>query len=205
METLEEIKLEPSKSTRPRVSIEEDKWNSLNDLELWSAFTRGNEGAFIKIYNDYFKELCDFGVQYAPISLIEDAVQNLFIDLRKRRDKLPKLQKSIRLFLFQCLKRRVFNMSKKNKIRCRGEVGEQQFGIIPPREDIIILDQVQKEKLEKLDRALAGLKEKHREAIYYYFYKGMAYEEVRDLLGFQDVKCARNLIYKVVGKLRKVF
>src|SRR5680860_1813791 len=91
-------------------------------------------------------------------------------------------------------------MSKKNKIRCRGEVGEQQFGIIPPREDIIILDQVQKEKLEKLDRALAGLKEKHREAIYYYFYKGMAYEEVRDLLGFQDVKCARNLIYKVVGK-----
>ncbi len=60
-------------------------------------------------------------------------------------------------------------------------------------------------KLQKLDKALASLSERQREAVYYYFYKGMTYEEVRELLDFKDVKSARNLIYKVVETLRKNF
>ena len=34
--------------------IVEDKSNGLNDSELWEEFKRGNEEAFITIYNRYF-------------------------------------------------------------------------------------------------------------------------------------------------------
>ncbi|WP_242206649.1 RNA polymerase sigma factor [Aestuariivivens insulae] len=194
---------ETSPQIAPSLSI--DKYNLSNDTELWDAFSKGDEGAFIRIYNDYFKELCDFGVQFASISMVEDAIQDLFIDLRRRRSSLPKLKRSIRLFLFQCLKRRIFNMLKKEKHSPSANLPEQMFGIAPSQESTIILNQEEKENFERLSEELSNLNERHREIIYYYFYKGMSYEEVQELLGFQDVKSARNLIYKIIKKLRKSF
>lgn len=189
----------------PKIPLEENKYDSLSEIELWEAFKIGDEGAFIRIYNTYFEELCDFGVQYASLDMVEDAVQDLFIDLRKRRNRLPRIKNTIRLFLFQCLKRRILNFLKKeNKIN-KGNISGHGFEIIPSHESVIILNQERQIQFEKLDRALAGLNERQREAVYYYFYKGMSYDEVRELIGFKDVKSVRNLIYKVVGTLRKSF
>lgn len=178
---------------------------SLSEPELWEAFKTGDEAAFVTIYNRYFEELCDFGVQYVDLIIVEDAVQDMFIHLRKRRHKLPKIKKTIRLFLFQCLKRRILNILKKEDRTIKKEVPFNRFGITTCHESVIILNEEQQIKLEKLEKALVGLNEKHKEAIYYYFYKGMTYEEVQELLGFRDVKSARNLIYKVIKTLRKSF
>lgn len=189
----------------PKIPLEENKYDSLSGIELWEAFKIGDEGAFIRIYNTYFEELCDFGVQYAPLNIVEDAVQDLFIDLRNRRNRLPRIKKTIRLFLFQCIKRRILNILKKeNKIH-KENTSHPRFEIIPSHESVIILNQDRQIQFEKLDRALAGLNERQREAVYYFFYKGMSYEEVRELIGFRDVKSVRNLIYKVIGMLRKSF
>lgn len=188
-----------------KITYLESQCDPIDPLTLWSNFIGGDEDAFIGIYNLYFKDLCDFGVQFAPVCLVEDAVQDMFIDLRKKRNVLPFINKSLRSFLFQCLKRRLFNMLKKQKKIQNGIMSEHCFEIVPHHESVIILNQEHKEKLEKLHKAMADLNAKHREAIYYYFYKGMGYEEVQELLGFQDVKSARNLIYKVIKVLRKSF
>lgn len=198
-----EEKLFKSEPQCPKIPVEENKYDPFSEVELWEAFKNGDEGAFIRIYNTYFEVLCDFGVQYVSLNIVEDAVQDLFIDLRKRRNKLPPIKNTILLFLFQCLKRRILNILKKENKIDRDNASDFRFEITPSHESVIILDQDRQIKLEKLDKALAGLNAKQREAIYYYFYKGMGYEEVRELLGFKDIKSARNLIYKVVGKLRK--
>lgn len=186
-------------------SLKTNKYDFLGDKELWDMFSKGDEGAFIRIYNDYFKELCDFGVQFASISLVEDAIQDLFIDLRHRRSTLPSIKNSIRAFLFQCLKRRIFNMLKKDKYRLLANIPEQVFGIIPSQETTIILNQQENKNFERLAQELSSLNEKHREVIYYYFYKGMTYEEVQEILDFKNVKSVRNLVYKAVKRLRKAF
>lgn len=190
---------------QPIVPLEEIKYDSLSDVDLWEAFKKGDEGAFIRIYNTYFEALCDFGVQYVSLNIVEDAVQDLFIDLRKKRHKLPRIKNTIRLFLFQCLKRRILNILKKENEMGKENIHDLRFGITPCHESVIILNQDQQIKLQKLDKALASLSERQREAVYYYFYKGMTYEEVQELLDFKDIKSARNLIYKVVGTLRKNF
>ncbi|RNL82608.1 sigma-70 family RNA polymerase sigma factor [Sinomicrobium pectinilyticum] len=169
---------------------------------LWARFTAGDEDAFASIYDAYFEELCHFGAQYISLPLAEDCIQDMFIDLRSKREKLPEIRNSIRLFLFQCLKRKILNLKKSavREVKC-----PEPFEIVVSHESLIIFHQEQKERMEKLERALRSLNETQREAVYYYFYKGMSYEDVCQLMGYRHVKSARNLIYKVIKVLRKYF
>ncbi|GAB3651530.1 hypothetical protein GCM10028791_20390 [Echinicola sediminis] len=177
-----------------------------DDKLLWNKFREGDESAFVQIYKESFESLCHFGVQFAPLNLVEDCIQDMFIDLRHKREKLPEIKNSIRLFLFQALKRRLFNVLKKKKQNLTFEdIEKLNFEIIPPHESLLILHQSQKEKLDKLEKALKGLNEKQREVAYYYFYKGMSYEEVQKMMGYDHVKSARNMIYRIIAQLKKVF
>ncbi|QDH79414.1 RNA polymerase sigma factor [Echinicola soli] len=197
--TLKEWKEETSSSSRQSQFAEKD------DAVIWQQFKVGNESAFIYIYNSYFEELCQFGLQFAQVALVEDCVQDMFIDLRRKREKLPPITLSIRLFLFQSLKRRIFNVLKKKSSKLERYAASEHFGISPSQETLMILSLQQKERLEKLDKALAGLNEKQREVVYYYFYKGMGYEEIQQMMGYDHVKSARNMVYRIIGKLKEVF
>lgn len=181
-------------------------FREMEDGELWARFKEGDESAFVHIYNEHFEYLCHFGVQYAQLPIVEDCIQDMFIDLRKKREKLPEIRQSIRLFLFQALKRRIFNVLKKRTANVFPEAIEKlNFEITPPHESLLILNQSQKEKLERLDKALEGLNEKQREVVYYFFYKGMSYEEVQKMMGYDHVKSARNMVYRIINMLKKVF
>lgn len=178
----------------------------LEDNLLWNKFKEGDESAFVHIYKQSFESLCHFGVQFAPLNLVEDCIQDMFIDLRQKREKLPEIKNSIRLYLFQTLKRRIFNVLKKKKNKLIFEdVEKLNFEIIPPHESLLILNQSQKITLEKLEKALKGLNEKQREVVYYFFYKGMSYEEISKMMGYEHVKSARNMVYKIISHLKKIF
>ncbi|MFD2036606.1 RNA polymerase sigma factor [Belliella marina] len=181
------------------------RWDKIDDSLLWERFKCGDESAFVYIYEMYFQELCGFGSQFAPLDVVEDCIQDMFIDVRKKRAKQPQLRNSIRSFLFQALKRRIFNWLKANKGKRLEYAAAGNFDVVPSHESLIIMDQRQKEILERLDIALEGLKDKQREVVYYYFYKGMSYEEIQQLMGFGQVKSARNIVYKVINKLKDIF
>jgi DNA-directed RNA polymerase specialized sigma24 family protein len=44
---------------------------------------------------------------------------------------------------------------------------------------------------------------KEREAIYYFYYEKLTYEQIAIILEFTHVSSARRLIYRALGKLRK--
>ncbi|WP_200976035.1 RNA polymerase sigma factor [Echinicola sp. 20G] len=193
--------LAPSKT----LSNNKEEFRRLSDAELWSKFKDGDESAFVQIYNAYFEDLCNFGVQYARLPVVEDCVQDMFVDLRRKRTKMPDIKHSIRLFLFQALKRRILNVLKKKRAVLSDDLSQHPFEVIPPHESLLIINQSQKDKLTRLDQALSGLNDKQREAVYYFFYKGMSYEEVQKMMGYDHVKSARNMIYKIIKSLKKVF
>ncbi|AWW32887.1 sigma-70 family RNA polymerase sigma factor [Echinicola strongylocentroti] len=181
-----------------------NKYGHMTDAELWEIFRSGDESAFVHIYNMYFEELCHYGVQYVQLPIVEDCVQDLFVDLRRKRGKLPAIKKTIRLFLFQALKHRIFNVLKKNSPEYRSEMTGCKFGVTVSHESLLIMNQQQKETLQKLEKALSSLSEKHREVIYHYFYKGIGYEELKEIMGYDHVKSARNMVYKIVTVLKRV-
>ncbi len=144
------------------------------------------------IYKNHFSALCDFGIRYAPSHMVEDAVQDLFLHLRKKRQDLPLLKNALSPFLCQCLKKRLFNMQKHSKRIYDKKVDDKKIDFVPSIESNILVSQDQKEKLIRLHKLLSGFEIRHYHVIHCYFFQGMSNREVGEMLGFQDVKSSRN-------------
>jgi RNA polymerase sigma factor (sigma-70 family) len=180
------------------------KYVGIADQIIWEDFRCGDESAFIHIYTTHFKDLISFGYQFCrDLQLIEDCVQDLFVDLRRKRIKLSPIKNSIRLYLFQALKRRITDYQKKlNKVNLSNCTENYIFEIIQPHEAQIIDEQVYHELIDKLNCAIKQLTVRQREALYYLYFKNMSYEEIRVLMGLDNIKSVRNLIYKAIAALK---
>ena len=55
----------------------------------------------------------------------------------------------------------------------------------------------------RLQKAIESLSERHREIIFLFFYEDLTYEEIREIQDFENIKSARNLLYKALKSLRK--
>lgn len=180
------------------------KYAGTDEKKIWEDFRSGDESAFIHIYSAYFNELISFGLQFSlDKQLVEDSVQDLFIHIRRKRESLSAIKSSIRLYLFQALKRLILDYKKKLRtVDIQPHREEYLFEVVMPREEYIINEQAYREKSEQLVRALGKLTARQREAVYYLYYKSMTYEEIRIMMGLDNVKSARNLVYKAISAMR---
>lgn len=174
--------------------------------QLWKAFKRGDEAAFIQIYNSYANVLFNYGCQFTPDrELVKDCLQDFFIYLRKNRagfnDTLH-----VKMYLLKAFRRRVIDYLKKYNKECKQNESFllYQFPVEFSSETIYINQQIEDEQIEKLNRALRALDAKEREAIYYFYYEGLSYEQIAEIFNFSHVSSARRLIYRGLGRLRKL-
>ncbi|MEQ8239564.1 MAG: sigma-70 family RNA polymerase sigma factor, partial [Cyclobacteriaceae bacterium] len=79
----------------------------------------------------------------------------------------------------------------------------KSFEITVSVEDEIITNDLEKEDLQKLQLAIQELSPKYREIIYHFYYENLSYTEIQEVLGFDNVKSVRNLLYKALKSLRK--
>ena len=57
-------------------------WEAVPDAEIWDSFKSGSSEALEHIYRTYAKDLFNFGMKIkANSSLVEDAIQELFVEL----------------------------------------------------------------------------------------------------------------------------
>src|SRR5690606_1187366 len=79
-----------------------------------------------------------------------------------------------------------------------------QFPVQLSSETIYINQQIVEEQIVKLNRALQILEAKEREAIYYFYYEGLSYEQIAEIFDFSHTSSARRLVYRGLGRLRKL-
>lgn len=173
------------------------------DVEAWDAFRQGNESAFIFIYEVYFEVLFGYGFSIVPDeNLVKDSLQDLFIQLRERREKLGPTD-SIKFYLFKSLKRRLLKEISKwpgNKDSLDAIPADFQFTL--SYEAQLIDRQLTAEKIHQLNEAIAQLSRRQREIIYYSFFEGFNYVQIQDIMGLESHQSARNLMYKALKELR---
>jgi len=173
----------------------------VSDAHLWQQFKEGSEAAFIKIYNENFNLLLNYGYQLTGNQeLIEDCIQDIFIYLRQKRKSLGPTD-FIKFYLMKCMKRKLLKEIKKSKISFSLEY-QEGFQITFSHEDFLIDQQIEFEKSEKLNKALSLLSSKKREAIYYFYFQNLNYTQISELFGLSHVKSARNLVYKALSILK---
>lgn len=175
-----------------------------DDVVLWNSFREGNESAFIRIYETYFNKLFAYGWRICKNEeLVKDSIQDMFIDLRKYRQNLGSTD-SIKFYLFKCLKRTIIKEEGKWYSNLDEIDDNYFFDFTFSHEKLLIDRQIDKEKKDKLNKALALLSPRKKEVIYYFFYEGLNYQQIQEIMNLDNIKSARNLIYKALGFLREV-
>ncbi|MFD2035939.1 RNA polymerase sigma factor [Belliella marina] len=179
--------------------------NKASDIEIWNAFRSGSESAFIMIYQNYFDKLYAYGWKICHSeAMLKDAIQDLFIELRKNRSKLGQTS-SIKFYLFKSLKRKLIKEEGKwySNLETVDENYFFDFSFSP--EQLLIDRQVDDERSRKLNQAIKQLSPRKKEVVYYYFYEELTYREIQEIMNLDNIKSVRNLIYKSISFLRDIF
>lgn len=196
--------LQKSKDFENHASLAKDIDSNADDAAIWQLFKSGNESAFIRIYETNFDRLFSYGLRITKDrELVKDAIQDLFIELRKGRNNLGNTD-NIKFYLFKCLKRKIIKEYGKWYSNLEDINDNYFFSFNISHEHHLINRQIDEEQVLSLDAAVKKLSPRKKEVIYYFFYEGMSYQQIQEIMGLENIKSARNLIYKALDFLREV-
>ncbi len=171
----------------------------------WQAFLNGDEKAFSTIYNRFASNLYAFGKKFnVDDQLLDDAVQEVFVDFYMKRQTIVKEVKNPKAYLFVSLKN---NLLKKLSLKKRiSNVGFDQyrhlnFEIEYDAQEKMILSEARDESMERLQDAINHLSKKQKEIIYLKFEEELDYPEIAHILKI-SVESARKQIYRALKSLR---
>jgi RNA polymerase sigma-70 factor (ECF subfamily) len=174
---------------------------------LWDAFKKGDELAFIRIYKTYSPLLYDYGCKYSQDKeMVRDCLHDFFLYLKKNKLGFGDTT-SIKLYLFKSFRRRIVDYLKKNNydFNLREPSEYSPLNVESSIEAVYINKQINAEQLEKLSKALNALDSKERKAIYYFYFKGLSYEQIAEVFNFAHVSSARRVMYRSLRQLRHFF
>lgn len=175
-----------------------------DEMALWRAFKSGDEAAFARMYQRYSRILYGYGFRVTQdAALIEDSIQDLFIELWRTRENLSDTT-SIKYYLFRSLRRRISRTLNTDPLRSEAtELPEQAEWLSTPSAEALLVEcQANADRIAGLQRAVAGLSRRQREVISLRFYHNHDYKEICDImsLNYQSV-C--NLVYRALDTLRQ--
>jgi RNA polymerase sigma factor (sigma-70 family) len=171
------------------------------EAKLWDDFISGNVNAFRIIYDRYVQELFRFGLHFSKSEdLVLDAIHDLFIDLYNYRPQL-KSGNNIKRYLFLSLKRKIFRLQGEESRYLSFDSEKISFSYFLTSSDE---ESNGNNKLKLLEKAMAELSDRQREAIYLRYVSGLSYEELSEVLQL-NYQSARNLIHRGMEKLRKCY
>jgi RNA polymerase sigma factor (sigma-70 family) len=169
----------------------------------WNAFRLdGNMNALSVIYEDNFDLLLNYGRKFChEESVIEDAIQNIFTNLIRSREKLGEIN-SIKPYLMIAHRNELFKLINKSR----------NIVIIENLPDIIfkpeysieeeIIEQEGQTRLKKfLKNSLQKLTSHQQEALYLKYDVGLSYADISKTLNISVESC-RTTIYRSIKLIR---
>jgi len=184
-------------------------YSEQSDKEVWASFKSGDEAAFNYIYRKHVLDLYNYGMQVCQNDeLVRDCLQKMFVNLRKTQSRLGDVQR-IKGYLFTVFQRDLFKEIKKEKKNSKYiiplEEEQDSFFIESCHETKLIAEEFASEKKEELAKALNKLPTRQRQAILMLYQEELSYKEIADIMEFREVKTARTLVYRAMGKLKELF
>jgi RNA polymerase sigma factor (sigma-70 family) len=173
----------------------------MSECSLWSSFKNGSKKSFEDIYNLYVQQLYHYGCRLSSDKeLVEDAIQELFVELWSKREKLGDTD-SVKFYLLKCLRRKIV---KEINLHDKVELGENyHFEFSQPYEHTLISQEKNMQHSHELDYALRKLTKRQRESIYLKFNQNLSIEEISALMSL-SLKATYNLLSKSIVTLRQL-
>jgi len=168
---------------------------------LWDSFRKGDKDAFAALFRQHYETLFRFGSKFtSDTELLEDSIQELFIELWQAKSETPVY--SVRAYLLKSLKYKLLRvLRQKGKIRPLSDNKEVAFEW--SHETFLIAEQETAEKKQLVLNALGRLSNRQKEIIYLKYYQNLSYEEVSEIMNI-NYQVARNLLYQAIKSLKSL-
>lgn len=180
-------------------------WINSNDQQLWRGLREGNELAFTAIFDRYHRTLYNYGSKLAADSaLIEDAVQEVFIDVWRMRASLSEDILSIKFYLYRSLRRRIQRIQGKYQSSENiDEIADEEATPMSITEETVQIEQESKAMLtRRIQELLAHLPKRQAEALTLYYYDDFSISQIAQIMDVNE-KSVRNFIHRALTSLRQ--
>ena len=172
------------------------------EMQVWQRLREGSMDALSFFYQQNFSRLLAYGRRISGCAeLAEDCIQDLFYKIWNKRTNLPEIHSS-QGYLFQSYRRLLSDRLKETTRRSELAAPGEETSILS-MQDLIIHDEIDSERHEKITRGIASLSKKQKEIIYLRFYQNLSYDEIAGMLEINP-QSIRNSICTSLKFLRKI-
>ncbi|MCY1718967.1 sigma-70 family RNA polymerase sigma factor [Prolixibacteraceae bacterium Z1-6] len=180
--------------------------NKESDLRIWQSFKGGNKAAFQKIYFEHYRFLYNYCRKFTnDTALVEDLIQDLFINILVRKDRLSDTD-NIRLYLFRSVRRSLFKALNANQYKVTDlfDPVNPAFHFDESVDPNYGEDEDNNKTLKILFKSVNGLGERQKEMIYMKYFSGFNSKEIAEVLGV-SYQTVRNTLCNALRNIRKDF
>lgn len=176
------------------------------DLKIWNAFRAGSRDALDYIFKQHASNLFAYGAKFSKDQeLVLDCIQDLFVELWNRRQRLSETN-SIRFYLLKALRRRIARTvhGVKRFEAITGDVAYLEDKINFSAEYLLVLQETEQSRKARLKHAMENLTKRQHESIYLKFFQGLDNEAISSIMGL-SIGSVNTLISQAVRALRASF
>lgn len=173
--------------------------------DIWKLFKSGDKEAFAVLYNLHIDALYHYGTKICKDDdAVKDSLQELFLELFLKRDKIDIAPGKLKYWLLLALKR---NLIKKL------QAGRKIYHVIMEPADFdpdynIEFQLIERERDEefntKVSLALNQLPSKQKEAIYLRFNECLEYQEIAAIMEI-TIESVRKQVHRALKSIRQCF
>ncbi|HYJ37269.1 MAG TPA: sigma-70 family RNA polymerase sigma factor [Chitinophagaceae bacterium] len=169
---------------------------------VWNSFRNGNWISYGQLYDDHYRALNNYGYKFTKdVSLIEDAIHDLFVKLWTNRSTLGDTPPSVRNYLYKALRNILFRKIKAQSRFSSLESDDYDYTFEVSCDNLLIEDEEEKLLRNTIKDILEKLPARQKEIVYLRFYEGLSYEEVAEVMAI-DIHSVYKLWYKAMDGLK---
>ncbi len=185
--------------------MSDNSLDKLKEAELWQSFKNGDKEAFVLMYRYYFKTLANYGSRFtSDVLLLEDAVQDLFVSLWRRREQLGNLAnvESPKFYLLRALRNQLMRNSRNDVFDKAEDLDDFLDHLVSLSSEQQIIEQEHTlDQAKKVRYAISNLSPRQQEAINLRFYHGMNLDQIAQIMGISK-QATSNMLFKAYTVLR---
>ena len=177
----------------------------LSHQEIVQGLEQGDESVLGYIYHQYVQDLFGFGSQFTcDRELVKDSIHEVFVSLITKRQTLGKIR-SIKSYLFTSVYHRIIYNIKRNSVfkNENQKNNYQEFNIEFSVQNRLIMEESNRENLNKIKSAIKSIGAKQRQAILHYYYDGFVHEEIAMIMGLKNAHSVTKLISRGLKAIRE--
>ncbi|HEV7382498.1 MAG TPA: sigma-70 family RNA polymerase sigma factor [Dyadobacter sp.] len=172
------------------------------DHLVWSRFKNGDDESLNVLLSRYFRPMLHYGSKFTKDRfLVEDVIQDLFLDFLEKRNRLGD-PVSVKNYLLKCL--------RNNLIRALKAQGQQSD--IATDQDLIVESENMEKFLIALDESaelsskingyFALLTSRQQECLFLRFYQDLSNDEIAQIMGINK-QSVSNLLARSISILKE--